>query len=477
MKRRNFLALVGASAAGLSACGGGYLRWKTPEAEFPLALPALFDDIEKRTFEFFWDTTNPENGLAPDRFPEAPFCSVAAVGFALTSYPIGVEQAWITRAQAAQRTLATLKFLHNLKSGEQATGVAGHRGFFYHFLDLQTGHREGDWVELSSVDTGLLLMGALFAQSYFDRQDPNERKIRALAESLYRRVQWPWLQVRSPLLSMGWFPEKGFLEHDWVGYNEAMLVYVLALGSPSYPVQSNAWQAWTVSYARTWGTFQGQQHLGFAPHFGHQYSHCWIDFRGIQDAYMRAVGSSYFENSRRASYAQQRYASENSMRWKGYSDLVWGLSACDGPQAAFHPYLGDQREFRGYSARGVAIVDSFDDGTLAPTAALASLPFAPELVIPTTHALHRQFGEHGYGRYGFLDAFNPSFEYPGKLLTGKIVPEQGWFASDYLGIDQGPILAMIANYRSDFIWRVMRKNPHIVRGLQRAGFKGGWLDG
>jgi hypothetical protein len=447
----------------------------------PRPLPPLFDDIERRTFDFFWETTNPDNGLAPDRYPTPSFSSIAAVGFALTAYPIGVENGWIGRDQAVQRTLTTLRFLRDAPMGDAAAGVAGYRGFYYHFLDMRSGHRHDTWVELSSVDTGLMMMGVLFAQSYYDRDNAQEREIREVADRLYRAVEWDWMRPRAPLISMGWFPEKGFIEHDWRGYNEAMLVYLLALGSPTHPVQPEAWQAWTATYNDTWGTFQGQEHLGFAPLFGHQYSHAWIDFRGIRDVYMRQRSSNdksldYFENSRRATLAQRTYAIENPMGWKGYDADVWGLTASDGPEGATRDYRGQPREFRAYSARGAGLGHRFDDGTIAPTAALASLPFAPEIVIPAAQAMHDRYGEHLYRRYGFADAFNPSFDYATEVTTGRIVKGKGWFAADYLGIDQGPILLMIANHRNDFVWRVMKRNVYLRTGLQRAGFTGGWLN-
>lgn len=308
------------------------------------SLPTLFDDIERRTFDFFWETTGAENGLTPDRHPSRPFSSIAAVGFALTAYPIGVERDWITREQAATRTLTTLRFLRDAPTGPEAKGRSGYHGFYYHFLDMRSGQRFDSWVELSSVDTGLLMMGVLFAQSYYEGDNDAEREIRAIADDLYRRVEWDWMQARPPLISMGWMPEKqSFITHDWKGYNEAMLVYVLALGSPTHPVGPEAWQAWTRSYDRNWGEFQGQTHLRFAPQFGHQYSHVWIDFRGIHDAYMRDKGLDYFENSRRATLAQHAYAVANPMGWKGYDGKVWGLTASDGPQTTKQVYRGERR--------------------------------------------------------------------------------------------------------------------------------------
>ena len=440
-------------------------------------LTPLFDDLEKRTFDYFWDTAMPDNGLIPDRYPYIePFSSVAAIGFGLTAYGIGVERKYITREQAVQRVLLTLRYLEGLPQGSRAEGMAGYRGFYYHFLDLKTGARYADWVELSSVDTALLLDGVLFTQSYFDRDTPEEHEIRRLADTIYRRVEWPWMQVRPPLIAMGWYPEQGYLPYDWEGYNEGMLVYILALGSPTQGIGTDAWSAWTKTYPRSWGIFEGQEYLGFGPQFGHQYSHVWIDFRGIQDAYMRKHGFDYFENSRRATYAQRAYAIANPMGWKLYGENVWGLTASDGPQGANLEYDGGLREFRHYSARGAGLADAFDDGTIAPTAAAASLPFAPEIVIPAVEEMYKRYGKEIYSKYGFLDSFNPSFTYDVPLKTGHIVPGFGWVASEYLGIDQGPILAMMANYRNDFVWNVMRKNPYIRRGLERAGFEGGWLD-
>jgi len=438
-------------------------------------LPPLFGDIERRTFQFFWDTTNEVNGLTPDRFPSRPFASIASVGFALTAYPIGIENGWVSRTQAVDRTLTTLRFFRDAPVGPQRTGKTGYKGFYYHFLDMQRGQRYDSWVELSSVDTALLMMGVLFAQSYYDRDDPREKEIRQIADTLYKRVDWTWLQQRKPLVSMGWFPESGFINHDWMGYNEAMMLYVLALGSPTHPVDSDAWTVWTRTYNNDWGVFQGQEYLSFGPLFGHQYSHVWIDFRDIQDQYMRERGIDYFLNSRRATLAQRDYAIDNPMKWKEYGENVWGLTASDGPQNTSQEFRGEQRQFRHYSSRGAGLRENFDDGTIAPTAAISSIVFAPEVVIPATEEMHKRFGDYIYSSYGFLDSFNPSFNWEIPLKTGRLVPDRGWVASDYIAIDQGPILTMIANYRNEFVWTVMKKNPYVRKGLERAGFTGGWL--
>jgi hypothetical protein len=441
----------------------------------PIVEPFLID-LEERTFRFFWDTANPKNGLVPDRYPSTSFSSVASVGFALTTYPVGVERAYINRADARKRVLATLRFLRDAPQGPDPRGVAGYRGFFYHFLDMKTGQRFED-SELSTVDTAILIAGALLCQSYFDGPDPEETEIRTLADEIYRRVDWRWAQPHAPAISLGWSPEDGFLEYDWRGYNEAMLVYVLALGSPTLAVGTDAWREWTSTYDKTWGNAFGQEHLAFPPLFGHQYPQIWLDIRSIQDDYMRRRGIDYFENSRRAVYAQQAYAIANPRKCKDYGATVWGITASDGPADIEINDEGVLRRFRTYAARGAGSGGSlsFDDCTLAPTAAVASIPFAPELAIPAVLDMNKRFGKHIYSKYGFLDAFNLNFSFDGPLLHGHCIPGFGWVDNDYLGIDQGAILAMIENYRSALIWRVMRENPYIRHGLLQAGFSGGWL--
>jgi hypothetical protein len=200
----------------------------------------FFLELQERTFRFFWDTANPQNGLVPDRYPTPSYSSIAAVGFGLTTYPVGVERGYITRAQARQRVLTTLRFFSAARQSSDPRGASGHRGFFYHFLDMKTGERFED-SELSTVDTAILLAGALFCQSYFDGADPEEVEIRALVDAIYRRVDWRWAQPKAPAISLGWSPEDGFLRYDWRGYNEAMLVYLLALASPTFPVGADAW--------------------------------------------------------------------------------------------------------------------------------------------------------------------------------------------------------------------------------------------
>ncbi|MGH7508260.1 MAG: glucoamylase family protein [Gemmatimonadales bacterium] len=458
----------------VAGCATSYLAPSDPSTWTPTPRQTAFlDTLQRRTFDFFWERTNPRNGLTPDRWPTQSFSSIAAVGFALTAYPIGVERRYISRGQARERVLTTLKFFWQAPQGDSPAGMTGHRGFFYHFLDLETGRRF-ESVELSTIDTTLLLGGVLFCQLYFDGKDPTESAIRAYADSIYHRVDWRWAQARAPFVSMGWHPGAGFLTHDWRGYNEAMLLLVLALGSPTHPIDTTAWTAWTSTYQ--WGRFYGQEHAGFAPLFGHQYSHAFIDFRGIQDAYMRRRGIDYFENSRRATHAQRSYAVANPGKWEGYDSASWGLTASDGPASVTLEIAGHTRRFHEYFARGASHTEIPDDGTIAPTAVGGSLPFAPEITLPALVAMREEHGEALFGQYGFLDAFNETFPDNREPNKGRTIPGRGWYDTDYLGIDQGPILIMAENYQTGLVWRYLRKHPAIIRGLRRAGFTGGWLD-
>jgi hypothetical protein len=434
----------------------------------------FLDTLQERTFRFFWESANPRNGLVPDRWPSPSFSSIAAVGFGLTAYPVGVERRYVTRDQARARTLTTLRFLWNAPQGPEATGNTGYRGFFYHFLDMNTGIRYRE-TELSTIDTTLLMAGVLTVGEYFAADTPDEREIRKLADDLYRRVEWDWFQRESPLVTMSWRPERGFGTAAYKGYDEAMVLYLLALGSPTHPIRTEGWAAFTSTYK--WGSFYGYEHVNFAPLFGHQYSHVWVDFRGIRDAYMRGKGIDYFENSRRATLAQRAYATDNPMRWTGYGPDVWGLTASSGPTAATATVGGIERRYRRYWARGAALNDIRDDGTLAPTALGGAIPFAPDVTVAALQAMRERYGGYLFRDYGFVDAFNPTLIDPIKVEHGRVVPGVGWFEDDYLGIDQGPIVLMAENHRTGLIWRLMKANPYLLRGLCRAGFRGGWIEG
>ncbi|MBC8043418.1 MAG: Tat pathway signal protein [Rhizobacter sp.] len=432
---------------------------------------AFLDTLERRSFDFFWETTDPKTGLVPDRYPTRAFSSIAAIGFGLSCYLVGAERGYITREQARDRVETTLTYLWRLPQSADKVQTAGYKGFFYHFLRYENGLRYRD-TELSSIDTALLLAGILSCQTYFDRDDSSETNIRMVADSIYRRVEWTWMTTKPPVVSMGWHPENGsqkggkFIDSNWDGYDEAMILYVLALGSPTFAPDSTVWKQWTEPYV--WGKFYGgEEHVNFSPLFGHQYSHVWIDFRGIQDDYMQAKGTNYFENSRRATYANRAYCLANPMQWRDYGDSLWGLTACDGPADTSFVRNGKPVQFHSYWARGASLLEIHDDGTLAPTAAGGSVPFAPEICIPALRGFEAKYGEKFFKRYGFLDAINPSYA---ATDTGS-----GWIDVDYLGIDQGPIVLMLENYRSEFVWKLMQRNPYIRRGLMRAGFQGGWL--
>lgn len=439
------------------------------DEEFPTPEQIDFlDQLQEDTFNFFWETTNPENGLVPDRYPNPPSSSIAAVGFGLSSYIVGVERGYITRQQAAERTYNTVEFFYNAPMGPEPQGNAGYRGFFYHFLDMETGERAGQ-NEISTIDTSLLLAGMLSSQSYFDQDNEIENAIRTKVDSIYARMDWQWFYSDShpPLVSMGWTPEDGKIQHDWRGYDESMILYILGLASPTHPVDPEAWEMYTETYH--WDEFYGMAHVNASPLFLHQYSHMFVDFRDIQDDYMRGKGIDYFENSRLGTYSNRAYAIDNPMDWEGYSEDVWGLTACDGPGNETRTVDGEEREFRGYWARGASATHINDDGTIAPTAAGGSVPFAPEITIPTLHHFYKEYGERLYWEYGFRDSFNLTY-------TFGVGNHEGWFNRQFLGIDQGPILIQIENYRSEIIWDVMKENPYIHKGLEKAGFEGGWLD-
>jgi hypothetical protein len=425
----------------------------------------FLDSLQLATIHWFLTATPGSTGLTPDRWPSPSPISIGAAGFGLTTLPVAVEHSLLSRREAVERILGTFRFLLAIPQSDHPTASGGFHGFYYHFIDGNTGLRV--WkCELSTVDTGLLMMGVLFCQSYFDRDDHNETELRRLADSLYRRVDWKWAMGGRDGITLGWSPEEGFHEMTWQGYNEALFMYILALGSPTHPIPPTAYAHWLSGYK--WLPFQEKEFVSFAPLFGHQFSACWLDFRDIRDSYMRVKGIDYFENSRRATYAQQAYGSANSAGWRDYADSIWGWTACDGPGDTTFVIDGIARVFQSYNARGPSADWTNDDGTIAPAAAGGSLPFAPEICAPALKAMRVRYGDQLYTEYGFRDAFNPSFVTPGTPA--------GWFDKDYLGIDQGPIVLMIENTRSGFVWRIMRRSPCIVQGFRRAGFTGGWLD-
>ena len=277
---------------------------------------ALIERLQRAAFTYLTQYANPENGLVADTSRSKSPCSIAVVGFALSCYPVAVENGWLSRADAASRTLKTLRFF---SQSSQADGpdATGHKGFYYHFLDMQTGQRVWQ-CELSLVDTALLIAGIITAASYFEGGG-DEVEIRALADALYRRVDWHWAQYGTQTVSQGWKPECGFLHYGWEGYNEATILYVLGLGSPTFPLTPSGYKSWGLTYQ--WENLVDNDVLYSGPLFTHLFSHAWIDFRGIRDAFMREKRSDYFENTKGAIAVHREYGERNPHNFKGYSEI------------------------------------------------------------------------------------------------------------------------------------------------------------
>jgi hypothetical protein len=399
---------------------------------------AFLDYIQQANFDYFWYAANPANGLVPDRSAAGSAASIAAVGFGLTAIGIGIDHGWISRTQGVARVATTLNTFLNGPQGAGSSGIIGYNGWFYHFLDMNTALRAPN-SELSSIDTTLLLAGILYSKQYFNGTNSSETSIRTMADAIFNRVNWTWMAQGTNAVAMGWLPTTGFTTFgNWVGYDEGMILYLLGLGTATNPLPASAWSYWTNGY--TWATYYGESFVPFPPLFGHEYSHCWVDFRHIADAYMNGQNSSYFENSRRAALAQVSYCVANPMGWLGYNSTNWGLTACDGPS--------------GYAAHGAPPAEN-DDGTLAPTAAGGAMAFTPEYSLPTLESFYSHYRTHIWTAYGFLDAFNLSAQ---------------WYDTAELGIDQGPIVIMIENYRTQRVWNLFMQNAEIQRGLQQAGF-------
>jgi hypothetical protein len=437
--------------------------WSLPEVQggaSNLSDEALLDRCQRAAFGYFVENVNEANGLVADTSRDGSPASIAVVGFGLSCYPIGVERGWINRRRAADLTLAALRFFDQSPHGRD-DDATGYRGFYYHFLDMQTGQRV--WrCELSMVDTALLIAGVLVAGSYFDV--PDETEIRDLSERLYRRIDWDWARGGKATLRQGWKPKSGFLHYGWEGYNEATVLYVLALAAPDHPVSGDCFAGWTATYQ--WENIYGLDVLYGGPLFMHQFSHAWIDFAGIRDAFMREKASDYFENSRRATLLHREYARRNPFGFKGYGADLWGLSANDGPGGFRVRVDGQRHSFYGYAARGAPFGP--DDGTLSPWSYLASLPFAPDESLAALRHLLRCF-PHVAPDLRMPSAFNPT------LAGRRGFGPGGWISAGHYGLDQGIATMMIENYRSGMIWNLLRANPHIRTGLHRAGFAGGWL--
>lgn len=419
------------------------------------------DRLQATTLLYYLHESNPTNGLVRDKTAPGTPASIAAVGLALATIPVLVERGVLDREFAPEIALRKLRFFAASPHGPESDAT-GYRGFYYHFLDMHTGRRAWE-CELSTIDTALLLAGMLVCAAYFDRDTVHEAEVRRLAYELYARVDWNWARDGGASVTHGWRPESGFIPHRWTGYDEGLLLYLLGLGSPTHPLPPESYAAYCSTYS--WKELYGHELLYCGPLFTHQLPQLFVDFRGLRDDFMRQRNCDYFENSRRAVYVQQEYARRNPLQFAGYGEHCWGFTACDGPGWMKRTVDGVEREFYDYIARGAPFGP--DDGTVAPWVAAASLPFAPEIVIPTVrHLAALDLG--ATKRYGFKPSFNRTFADPANPA--------GWWVTPYhFGIDQGPVILMIENYRSGLIWDITRRCPYFAAGLRRAGFQGGWL--
>ncbi|MEO7444263.1 MAG: glucoamylase family protein [Ferruginibacter sp.] len=423
----------------------------------------LLKRLQRESFQYFLHYYNPDTGLVADKSKTGSPASISVTGMAISVFISGIEEGLISREDARQRISTTLRFLY---AAEQSTSskATGYKGFYYHFLHMETGERFGN-TELSTVDTAFFIAGVLSAAVYFNANTKEENELRDLAQKLYRRINWQWACNKGLTITHGYKPKSGFLEYRWnKEYSEAILLYVLALASPDYPVNPEGYLLWQETFKMT--EAYGINYLYAGPLFIHQLSHLWIDFREIQDTFNQKHGLDYFENSKRATFVHQAYAINNPKKFERYGKVCWGLTACDGPGNKSRQIGGTKRKFYGYKARGAPYGP--DDGTLAPWAVLASLPFAPEIVMETTEAFINHFNLNNNKDLGIEASFNPSFPVKNKNADA-------WVEEYRFGLNQAPIVLMIANYENDFLWKLMRQCPYIISGLEKAGFAGGWL--
>lgn len=428
---------------------------------------AMLDTLQRAAFSYFVQHGNTSNGLVADTSRQGSHASIAVVGFALSAYPVGVERGWMTRSEALRRSVDALQFFQN--SDQCGTPEStGYQGFYFHFLHMDSGTRAWE-CEVSLIDTALLLVGMLTAAAYFTAATPDEIKLRALVDTLYHRVDWSWAQPTGTAVVHGWKPGSGFLNYGWEGYSEALLLYALGLGSPTHALTESSFPAWTSTYQ--WENLYGIDFLYAGPLFIHQFSHAWIDFRGIRDRFMREKHCDYFENSRRATYVQREYAIRNPRSFTGYDEDNWGLSAGDGPSTPRQQVAGCRQSFYGYAARGAPWGP--DDGTISGPSVLSSLAFAPEIVLPALRKLQARSDGVLVRASGYNDTVR--VEETANVAT-RVPTAVQWVSEGSFGLDQGMIVLMVENFRSGLPWRLLRDSTPIRTGLHRAGFRGGWLD-
>ncbi len=384
----------------------------------------FLNELENANFRFFWEQTNPKTGMVKDRCnvqvtDNGVVASLAATGFGLTALCIGEQRKFVSSLEARERVLATLRFLWKK--------LPNHRGFFYHWANINTGERVWD-SEVSSVDTAILLCGILMCRQHF-----RYAEITQLASDIFDRVDWTWLSEDTSLLPHGWTPEVGFLPYRWDYYSELMMMYLLGLGSSSHPLRDEAWHAWK----RLTFEYDGQRYIGsFAPLFIHQYSQAWFDFRGKRDQY-----ADYFQNSVIATEVHRKFCLELAAQFPDYSEDLWGITASDSEE--------------GYVIWGGPPATGPIDGTVVPSAAGGSLPFLPQPTLRVLRTIREKYGK-AWSSYGFVNAFNPL---------------KNWYDSYVVGIDTGITMLMAENLRSAFVWNTFMKTPEARRGMDRAGFK------
>ncbi len=420
----------------------------------------LLDQLQSAAFRYFTENVNPDNGLVADNTKAGSAASISATGFALSCYPVAVERGWLSRKQAVGLTLKSLRFFANSRQGSDARAT-GHKGFYYHFLDMNSGAR-AQACELSTIDTAMLLAGMVVASVYFDRGSTGEKEIRSLVKDLLDRVDWTWTVDENGEINQSWKPGEGFKKADWEGYTEALVMYVLGTASRSHPMPPAAYRRDAEGYQ--WHRNAGLDWIHATPLFIHLFPQAWVDMRGLHDGYVSKYADiDYFENTRRAITVQRDYADLNPNNYAGYSRDIWGLSACEGPVGELTMRNGEKKQFQGYAARGVTAGP--DDGTLVPWAPVSCIAHSPAEAMVGVRAMLEKY-PRALRDGQFVGAINPSLPGDG--------PE-GWIAPGCFGIDQGLVVMMIENARSGLIWELTRNSAVFKRGLKQLGFAGGWL--
>ena len=396
-----------------------------PKSPFSQEDDQLLDDLERLSSCYFYEQANPDNGLVKDRCnarlataDKNTAASIAATGFGLTALCIAVQREYLAADIAQQRVLTTLRFLYKK--------LANHRGFFYHWADVNSGERIWD-SEISSIDTSILMCGVLTCREFF-----KDAEISRLANQIFNRVDWTWLSEDTSLLPHGWTPEVGFLQYRWDYYSELMMMYLLGLGSATHPLPEGSWNAWK----RIRFDYEGMRYIGsYAPLFVHQYSQAWFDFRNKSDGY-----ADYFQNSVVATQVHRKFCLELAQQFPDYSEDLWGITASDSD--------------KGYVIWGGPPAMGPIDGTVVPSATGGSLPFLPAETMRVLRTIRTRY-PRAWTNYGFVNGFNPL---------------KNWYDDDVIGIDTGITMLMAENARSGFVWNTFMKSAEAKRGMERAGF-------